>query len=216
MATTDYKFAGTVANVNDSGVDWTNPNNVKATDNVFATVDAKESSNYLRLTNFGFTSSDVPAGATVNGIEVVVKRKADQNGSNNYINDTKIFLRNGAAAQVGDNKASASKWPTSNTEVTYGGGADTWNASLAQTDIVDTDFGLDFEVNNASAIASVDSIKIRITYTESGGGTTVSVGLESLSVSAYDPTISATNVSAAISKFKLRKNLEWVSVDISG
>jgi hypothetical protein len=49
--------------------------------------------------------------------------------------------------------------------------ADSWNAGLTQSDIVDTDFGIDFEANGADSLTlSVDSIKIRVTYTESGSG----------------------------------------------
>lgn len=78
MAVTDYKFAGTAANAdrtscNDS-TGWVNPNNAKADDTNYANDGPAKNAfgRWLRLTNYGFSSSDIPDGATINGIEFVV------------------------------------------------------------------------------------------------------------------------------------------------
>ena len=79
MAVTDYKFAGTAANVDrDSKVAWTNPDYAKADDTSYTTnAPGKNSySDWLLLTNYGFSSSDIPSGSTINGIEFIICRHA--------------------------------------------------------------------------------------------------------------------------------------------
>ncbi len=173
MSTTAYKYAGTTASVDrDAGIAWTNPDNTKIADGNFASVLITAKSNYsdwLRLTNFGFIADDVPEGATINGIEVAISRKCS---SSNSGYDSAIYLRNSFAVQVGDNKASATKWPTSNTEVSYGGVADGWNADLTQADIIDSNFGIDISVDTTvESTDYIDYVKIRITYTPPSSAT---------------------------------------------
>ena len=81
--------------------------------------------------------------------------------------DNIVKLVNAAASIVGDSKASASSWPTSDATATYGGEADGWNASLLDTDINDTDFGFVISVTTPSTItSSIDYAYISVTYTE--------------------------------------------------
>ena len=84
MAVTDYKFPGTAANVNNGGYfQWSNVDNIKADDSDSAltctngTAD-KNPTDYLTATNFGFTSTDIPTGATINGIEFVINRAGSE------------------------------------------------------------------------------------------------------------------------------------------
>ena len=65
MAVTDYKYAGTAANVDRGSDAWSNPDYAKADDTNYSTVDYSYKNTYsdwLLLTNFGFTSSDIPSG----------------------------------------------------------------------------------------------------------------------------------------------------------
>ena len=79
--------------------------------------------------------------------------------------DNVVQLVNASATIVGDNKASASSWPTSDAVTTYGGSSDTWNASLTVTDINDTDFGFVLSVTTPTAItSSVDYVSVSVTY----------------------------------------------------
>ena len=172
MAVTSYKSSGTQANADrDSKAAWSNPSYASGLDDNRAIADVAKStySDWLRLTNFGFTGSDVPSGATIDGIEVVIQRQSENEDN---VSDSAIYLRNGSAAQAGDNKATATGWPTTDTDATYGGAADDWNASLTQADVIDTDFGIDISADNDNAIsareARVDDVKIRIYYTVSG------------------------------------------------
>jgi len=174
MSVTSYKSSGTQASV-DRGIlkaGWSNPSYASGDDGSRAICDVGKGTygKWLRLTNFGFTSSDVPSGATIDGIEVSVNRQSEDSTK---ISDNAVYLRNGSAAQAGDNKASATGWQTNSDEdFVYGGAEDDWNAGLVQTDIVDIDFGIDISADNsdigATHEAQVDDVKIRIYYTASG------------------------------------------------
>jgi len=166
MSVTSWKFAQTAANVDrDNKQSWTNVLNAKADDGNYAWCipDKDTYSDWLRLTNFGFSAADVPAGATITGIEVEIRRVAT---GVNQIKDSALFLRDKNAAQAGDNKASAVFWTTSWGAVTYGGAADAWNASLNQEDIINSNFGIDISISmgDTNTEGRIDYIKIRIHY----------------------------------------------------
>jgi hypothetical protein len=169
---TDYRFAGTAANVDrDSKTEWQYPDYAKADDTNYAQPASIYKSDYgdwLRLTNFGFTSTHIPDGATINGIEIVICR----NGQNvNEVNDSALYLyANGA---VGNNLASATKWPNTESTATYGGPTDMCGTSLTQANIIASTFGVQLSVAcGANGVTFlVDYIKIRVYYTEGGGAT---------------------------------------------
>mgnify|MGYP006953630230 CR=1 FL=1 len=178
MAVTDYKFPGTAANVNNGGYfQWSNVDNIKADDSDSAltctngTAD-KNPTDYLTATNFGFTSTDIPTGATINGIEFVINR-AGSEADSQY--DYQLYMLK-AGTQHGDNLASATKWPTSLTDATYGGATSLLGGTWAQTDIVGvTTFGFQLAIKNhiasdANEFTAVEYVKLRVYYTEGGGG----------------------------------------------
>ena len=172
MAVTDYKFPGTAASVDrDEKVKWETPDNAKADDTNYATSGGSKNTytDWLRLTNFGFSSSDIPDGSTINGIEFEINRYCDA-GESFSVNDSALYLY--ANGQVGNNLASATKWPTSVEAATYGGATDMCGTTLSQADIVANTFGVQLSTLNSatSVTAYVDYIKIRVYYTESGGG----------------------------------------------
>jgi len=176
MAVTAYKSSGTQANVDrDAEAAWANPTNAATSDDTRAIVNVAKTtySDWLRLTNFGFTSGDVPSGATIDGIEVSVER---QSADVLDVTDSAIYLRDSAASQQGDNKASGTGWSSGGDEiVVYGGAADTWNALLDQADIVSSNFGIDISAGNSGSTnreARIDHVKIRVYYTEAASGST--------------------------------------------
>lgn len=178
MAVTAYKYPGTAANVSGGYMTWMTVDNIKADDTSSAAccTDGKANKNptdYLTATNFGFTSSDIPTGSTINGIEFVINRHGSEADSQ-Y--DYQLYMLK-AGTQHGDNLASATKWPTSFTDATYGGATSLLGGTWAQTDIVGvSNFG--FQIAIKSAIASdagewtyVEHVKLRVYYTEAGGVT---------------------------------------------
>ena len=168
MAVTDYKFAGTAANADrDSKVAWSNPDYAKADDTDYAICDVPKTTygDWLRLTNFGFDTDDIPTGSTVVGIEFVISRYAS---ILNHLHDSDIHMRD-STGQVGDNEASGTKWPTSIGEATYGGAEDMIGTTLDEDDVLASTFGIDFSAANSGILgastAYVDYIKVRIYYT---------------------------------------------------
>jgi hypothetical protein len=179
MAVTEYKFPGTAANVANGGyAEWSIPDYAK-TDDSNSTVTApsrKNNSDYLTLTNFGFTSSDIPDGATINGIEFVINRS---HGEADNVYDVLLYLlKNGT--QHGSNLASATKWTTSFTDATYGGATNLCGGSWTQADILDADFGFQLSIKattnpESGKTSKVDYGKLRVYYTEGAGGVTIPV-----------------------------------------
>jgi hypothetical protein len=168
---TDYKYAGTAESVTGANADWSNPNYAKADDTSYTSsaVAKLATSDLLRLTNFGFSSSDIPSGSTIDGIQFVVSRYAVLVGSGS-ITDLDLYLYDDG--RVGSNMASATYWPTSIGEATYGGATNMCGTSLTQADIVASTFGVELSAISFSETntAYVDYIKIRVYYTASGGG----------------------------------------------
>ena len=202
MAVTGYKASGTQANADRDGKKlWSNPANAGASDNSRASVwdlVALDYSDWLRLTNFGFAIGDVPAGSSIDGIEVQIERRANTDVD---IRDSAIYLRNGAAAQAGDNKADVgTDWPVADAYATYGGAADTWNAGLTAADIIDADFGIDISAQNQHATnarnAQIDYVQIRIYYTLAASTTTSTSSSTSTSTSSSTSTSLSTTSSS--------------------
>ena len=174
MAVTGWKSPGTCASVDRDGkAAWANPDNAKISDGNYAVCDAAalDYGDWLRCTNFGFTVGDVPAGSSVDGIEVSVERQAEGTVVSTIV-DSALYLRD-AGGQTGDNKADAvTNWPTADASVIYGGGGDDWNAGLDDTEVIAATFGVDLSIYNEHATqprhGDVDHIQIRITYTAPG------------------------------------------------
>jgi len=170
---TDWKTPGTCANVDRDGkMPWVNPDYAKISNNFCAgsSVAEEDYSDWLRCTNFGFTTDDVPNGATIVGIEVKIERKAD---FADFLKDSAVYLRD-SVDRTGDNKATATLWPESDTEETHGASDDDWNAELSDADIRDSSFGVDisayntWDVDNISAL--IDCVSIRVHYTTGAAG----------------------------------------------
>jgi hypothetical protein len=184
MAVTGWKTAGT-ASSQGGNPNWANTGNTTSSDNAYATcvLAAFETTDFLQLTNFGFTTGDVPSGSLIVGIEVEVERKASGAG---VIDDTIQLYDSGA---IGTNKATGTDWPTSDGTASYGGAADTWAAGLLDTDIRDSGFGVNVSAASLSSSArttSVDFVRLRIYYSVV---TTITPNQASTVSSALTPTI---------------------------
>ena len=177
MAVTDWKYPGTA-----SGANWLTPDNIKAADTLYAStnVGKNTTSDVILGSNFRFSSSDIPSGSTINGIEFVINRYS---ASANYLIDLTLYLQL-SASNVGNNLASATTWPSSVTTTTYGGATDMCGTSLTQANILDNSFGLQLNVYNSDSsnahMAYIDYFKIRVYYTAGGGGVSIPVLLCSL------------------------------------
>lgn len=165
--TTPLKPASTSTNVNTIGtVAWTNAGNALSNDDTYATVAVSGGaiSNYLQVTNFGFT---IPSEATITGIAVTIGRFENTTNTGNDVRDHTLRLMK-AGVLVGDNDANTgTDWPTTEAAATYNGSTNTlWGTTWTPAEINASNFGIALAVNSTNVrTASVDYIQIQITYT---------------------------------------------------
>lgn len=170
MSTQGPSFAGTVSQIstNDGGNVWSNLNNIKANDGLFASMPFESTffsaGNSLVTTNFGFS---VPTTATINGITVAINRRQD----NTSTQDSGIQLLK-ASTVVGTNKSTGASWPSTATTITFGSVSDLWGTTWTPAEVNGSGFGFQLDcVGNsfAGSQANVDYITITITYTPAAG-----------------------------------------------
>lgn len=165
---TNWKLTQTGANADRGGSqDWLSPGNILACDGGGSELEIEYIgyTDWLRATNFGFNSIDLPEDATILGIEVKIRQRDESEGVG-YVRDSAIYLRK-TSGQVGDNGKLLAYWTASWRYKTRGGPEDDWNAELIPTDIVSEDFGVDISVSTNSEeelTFGVDCVQIRIFY----------------------------------------------------
>ncbi len=167
MLKTVWKLTADASSVDrDDKAAWQNPTYAQVCNDLYATALIKQEtySDWLRCVDFGFTTAYIPEGSIILGIEVKVHRKNDKA---DLVNDSVVRLRN-SGGQVGDNKASAVYWDTTEEEVIYGGAADDWNAGLSDSDIRAATFGVDISPYSSDpdfvSSTQIDCVLIRIHY----------------------------------------------------
>lgn len=170
MATAGPSSPGTLADDSSFGtIAWTNPGNAGASDSSYATAtSAGLNSHYLKATNFGFS---VPAGATITSIKVDVLRKQDNSFGGDTVDVVLKLVKGGAV--TGNDKHSASSWPTSDATASYDYSLATWGVALTPADVNASDFGVVLAVNTsaglgANPIAYVNLVQVTVTYTPAG------------------------------------------------
>ena len=187
MATAGPRYPGTVATeIGPSGDnDWLTPANVGADDGTeaqitAATYDAADHSYRLKATNFGF-DADVPAGSTINGITVEIDRRCFAGAAQ----DQEVRLYDSTSTLVGDDKQTATAWPTTSAIATYGSAADTWTSGLDADDIRSAGFGVALIVlaDAANTDIGVDFIRVTIDYTAPSPSGTGAITVPSATVS---------------------------------
>lgn len=155
-----------------TNTDWSNPGNITAVGTPYATSSFTQGTNtdYLRGTGYGFS---IPAGATINGIQVVINRNGTQSFSVGVMDNAVYLVKDVSGSPViqtsGNNKATTSTWPTSFGISTYGSASDLWNLSWSPQEINSPNFGVALSAHNNSSLsnrtATVDYIQIKVTYT---------------------------------------------------
>lgn len=167
MASAGPNSAATI--VDDAGIGdtaWTNPGNAVSSNDTYAVCTFTSIggiSHYLNAQDFGFS---LPAGVTIDGIVVEVEKKKGSGAPT--INDTRIRIIKGGA--IGSTDKSGAAWSETEAYVTYGGAADLWGETWADTDIEATNFGFAMSatggLGGAGYNISVDHIRITVYYTE--------------------------------------------------
>ncbi|MBX9960419.1 MAG: hypothetical protein K2Y15_09805 [Burkholderiaceae bacterium] len=185
---------GTCVNANNpSGtVNWGTPGNAQAQDGTSTTAGLSNNqiTNYLQCSDYGFT---VPAGATINGITVTVRRSTNNTGGNPR--DFSVQLLKSGTLQT-TNKASASTYPTTLTNVSYGATNDLWGNTWTPADINDSGFGVSFATRRdgggGTRTISVDIISVDVTYSDNIPPTVSSIARADASPTNGAATVSWT------------------------
>lgn len=179
MPVTAWKATGTVVNDNSVGtINWDSDDffaplvgtECLNDDNIYAGTQLAGSgvSVWLKATNFGFTSTDIPAGSTIDGFEVEVRQFKS---GTIVVSNTAVRLVK-ANAVVGTSFGNTTDWATTETVVNYGGTTQLGGTSWVQSDVVASNFGVAISITNASSALPIsarnrliDQIRVRVNYT---------------------------------------------------
>ncbi len=172
MADTGFLFPGTAVGnrtISGSDDDWSDPDNIKADDAAIAQVvigAAGETSSGLSASNFDF--SGIPAGSTIDGIEVQV---------GDYLVDTvagipawdvvKLVLADdsdGSENKLGE----LATWSTSPKTDQAGGASDKWGETIDLSDVQDVDWGFFVGVRGliSATTFDIDFMQMKVYYTD--------------------------------------------------
>lgn len=123
---------------------------------------------YLQAKDFGFS---IPTAASICGIEVHVKKSADNVLLNlAYVKDYNVrIIKNNTL--TGPDRSDANEWSSSPAYITYGGPDDLWGVTWSPTDINSNNFGFSIagEIVTTAALfpsARIDHISITVYYLE--------------------------------------------------
>jgi len=170
MADTGFKFPGTAVGnraVTSSTKDWLNADNIKADDSTDSDSDTPlnigEFTSGLAGSNFDFSS--IPAGATIDGIEIQNKYKEEE--------FTLFIFKIISLILADDSDGSENKFSDLIAPISIyttdeaGGASDLWSETIARSDVQDTDWGwFQSQTSNGSnGTTFVDFMKMKVYYT---------------------------------------------------
>jgi trimeric autotransporter adhesin len=133
---------------------------VGSTDNNYAIFNTTTQA-YLYITNFGFTTTDVPDGSTIRDITVII----EGNGTSATVAERqlRVALTKTGSAVVGTAKSDATTqlYQTSDRELVLGGTNDLWGTTLTPAEIRAAGFGVAISDSNTTANAlNIDRVRV--------------------------------------------------------
>lgn len=155
-------------------VPWQNPENIAGLEGIYTVIELGQSELSHNLIARGFNFS-IPAGATIDGIEVKWRRKED---TGNVVSQTPLLWMNGSAwpstLGTGPNDYPGGgmplSWTGSPDEEVFGSPTDLWGANLSPAIVNSPNFGVALRCGEASSMVgaggSVDFVTMRVYYTE--------------------------------------------------
>jgi hypothetical protein len=177
MASQGPRIVGTGASVSTGNTPWTSPGNITANDGVFAVAalaqgspgPSSATSNDLQGTNCGFS---IPAGSTINGIQVDIFEKRDNAGGALFgsVADASVKIIKGGTKQGTDHGGLSgnTNWQNAGSLFTYGGSTDLWGLTWTAADINASNFGCSLSAVDNTGLginALVDYMQITVFYT---------------------------------------------------
>lgn len=178
MASVGPKSPTAVTNGATGSTLWTNPTNCYSSDDSRATATPTASSSGTRpLIATGFDFSAIPSDATIDGIVLEIERSCSSTSRNPR--DSFIRLQKTNDTPVGDNKAVASTWPTTDAYATYGSASDLWGTTWTVAEIQASSFGTWLQCTRASGKGPgqcrIDHVRITVYYTGGAAGAVGSI-----------------------------------------
>lgn len=165
MAATAATNGGTFASDGTVGtIAIANASNATSSDNSYATAVLllNEITNYLKVTNFGFT---IPIHSKIDGITLEIERNST---ILNSVTDSTIRLVLPSGAFGSTNKSAGATWPNADAYATFGSSTDLWSETLRPIDVNDKNFGV--AISGAATLfagtAQIDHVRITINYTQ--------------------------------------------------
>lgn len=152
-----------------SSTGWTDSLNAKAKDGSLATYTTVAITVTGILETFTFPLDVIPAGATIDGIEIEVTAKSSA-PSNNYLNSIGIYT---SANGYSDTKSDATQYGQTLESRVYGSPTDLWGFTAPTRDDIQTIRAQYYgeSTTTATRTISVDSILVKVYYTEASGST---------------------------------------------
>lgn len=154
--------AGQLADATGTGGEWENLlTNIATSNNFYAKVVGGGGGHSKTgwLGNFEF---NVPASATINGVEVSIERHGSTVKDN-----VMILYENNGTGQLGSNQASSETWPGTDATKVYGGSKNTWGATLTPAIVNSSKFSVGMRVTAATGseyTAEIDQLTMKIYY----------------------------------------------------
>ena len=178
---TTYLPAGTGTDQMAGGANgiWGNPGNITKEDGLTASTSIFTGfigfniTHSLIATNFNF---NIPLGATINGIQVKVK-KYQNNAVQNCLDSSVKLVIGGVIS--GTDHSNGIQWPTTLTNVIYGSNVDLWGLAITPAQVNAANFGVAIQASTTSrstVYPNVDVISIAISYTGGAGAPKVQTG----------------------------------------
>ena len=168
-ADTGWINVGTATNDNSFGtMAWANPGNITASDDSVSHVEntyaGSSNSNYLKGTNLGLADGDIPAGATIDGIEVRFEIRDWIDGDPSTVQSCRLVKADGSIGTT--DRASDDDIPSSDAYISKGGASDLWGETLSDSDVKDSDFGFVIAVTMPEQWneANVDNFQVKVYY----------------------------------------------------
>ena len=171
MVDTGFKNPATASQtINGLGsIAWTTIDNIFTSNDLWAinVLPPLTATFSLEATNF---SMNVPADATIDGIEVTIERR-------NFVTvdvgiDQFVRLMKSVPTQVGDNLASLVLWTVPDVIITYGGPTELWGTTWTPAEVNSSGFGVALSALHGAKVDQgmlVDHFQIKVYFSIANG-----------------------------------------------
>lgn len=173
---------------------WTNPQNAAASDDVYSSATISSGGTPIHKTaGFGF---NIPAGSTINGIEISVERNSDFCFSTCFIDLQASLMKDGSNPIASSNQVIPNDyWPATDTVKTYGGPSNLWGQSWTVDEINSSNFGFAisaFKMAAGTKTVNIDYVSAKIYYTLPDVTPTITVNPYIMTPTNQDITVTAS------------------------